>query len=61
MSRVVFAHERSVNGSVQTQHLLHRLGITVHEGVGLVDSVQEDVVVLGGYKRFKRSRGGSGT
>lgn len=60
MSHVVMAHERGIDGTVQTQHLLHRLGGTVHVGVGLADSVQKDVVALQRHKWFKCSRGGSG-
>lgn len=50
MSCVLIAHKCSINGTIQTQHLLHRLGVTVQMGVGLTDSVQKDVVVLQGHK-----------
>lgn len=61
MSHVVIAHESGIDGTVQTQHLPHRLGGTIHVGEGLADSVQKYVVALQRHKRFKCSRGGSGS
>lgn len=49
MSCVLIAHKCSINGTIQTQLVLHRLGVTIQVGVWLADSVQKDEVVLWGH------------
>lgn len=60
MSYVLITHKCSINGTIQTQLLLHRLRVTIHMSVVLTDSVQKYVVVLHGHKKFKCSGGGIG-
>lgn len=60
MSCVLMAHKCSINGTIQTQFILHRLGVTIQMGVGLTDSVHKYVVVLQGRKYFKCLIGGIG-
>lgn len=45
MSCVPIAHKCSINRTFQAQLILHRLGVTVHMGVGLTHPVQIYMVV----------------
>lgn len=45
---VILTNERSINGPLDAELLLHKLGVTVQVGVGLSNAVHEQVIVLGG-------------
>lgn len=47
---MILADECSINGALNAQLLLHRLGVTVQVGVGLTNFVKEQMVVLNGKK-----------
>lgn len=54
---MILADKRGINGPLDAQLLLHRLGVTVQVGVGLPNFVKKHLVVLTEEQRLCFSHG----
>lgn len=50
---MVLTDECSINGTLNAQLLRHRFGVTIEVGVGLTDSVNIQIVILGRKEKQK--------